>query len=902
MFEWIAGHARSVSSQEGANLVVQSSKGWAYYSFIEWADLCRKLAKAWEDHTPLNVAVHERFFHAQFMRLALDLDWDRNPPTLDHEHLKRTLCKAVSDLLTESFKSKKINCRATWSIWWNASTPEKVSYRVYWPWFVVCKREFPLVAAYLKEVMEKERLPLVDSSPNTAHLMMRMPLSDKIGDDNRFVQRPFAVDQGKERCLRDGAGMVVTEAVKEFDAGGERKLDQLVFHCLVAHGKNPVGDKDWSQGFQAVRKRREVEVGATRTANLVEEIQARREREAWPNPLNFRDREPTWDSVDTVNLLAQIIQEEQYPYPRALTEINARCMIVTGPGEAKVMLKVWNDEDQLFMLMEKSASNFLATFPSPKIELENEDKPKSIFRYWFESLHRNIVDGFIFQPQARSEFFYVPPKPPRMFNLFQGWKWWREEDVETKHFNRERGEDPSSALSIYKTCDSVRMVVAHIHHSLCNGDFQATRVFLCILANLLHYPGSPPEKGVIIQGDEGVGKTIIFKHLQRHILGIKHAKILENPRDITGQFNEMLSGTICLVAEEACFADPAAAPQIQALITGDHVTVNAKGHNQRQERCFLFPFFLTNRQFPLAVNATARRYIVLETNPEIFNWSHERKKNYFNNLADHCLSGHNIYQFACFLEALPLHIWWNDNKKSVVVTNQALANQVIHSLRKDNPTLFWWHQCLLRGKIGGKIKKNVTRDGITKEEEVGWEKQFLQNAAATTPDPLLDPSPENQQRLEPLVDYIDVDVDDLYTAFSSDPAVRACRSATSLVTPELFARETSRVFGFERNDVDNTWRMPFQLAWMRQRLQRVLRGLDYEAMRRSTSDAKDVVRKRLLTGQLKDHFKFPQPDLKHIFMQDEYNQLVKEWERTHRNQTLPGADPSPDPSSLSSSS
>jgi putative DNA primase/helicase len=161
-------------------------------------------------------------------------------------------------------------------------------------------------------------------------------------------------------------------------------------------------------------------------------------------------------------------------------------------------------------------------------------------------------------------------------------------------------------------CD---LIVEHLFN-LCGKREALAHWLTCWLALPLQQPGTKMRTAVVLHGrTEGTGKSRLMD-IMRMIYGRYSRSITQ--LQLQSEFTGWLSGMLFIVAEEVVNAADRKHHQglLQNLITAPVVQINEKNMPVRQENNYANLSFLSNAQLPMQLNATDRRYTVINVEQE----------------------------------------------------------------------------------------------------------------------------------------------------------------------------------------------------------------------------------------------------------------------------------------------
>lgn len=155
------------------------------------------------------------------------------------------------------------------------------------------------------------------------------------------------------------------------------------------------------------------------------------------------------------------------------------------------------------------------------------------------------------------------------------------------------------------------LIVSHLYH-LCGEDDKLFHWVASWLALPLQRLGTKMRTSLIVHSrTEGTGKSLMMD-IMRRIYGRYSRSITQV--QLQSEFNGWQSGMLFCVAEEVVSASERKNLKnlLQNMITNEVVQINEKNMPVREERSFANFAFLSNEQLPMLLNATDRRYTVLQ--------------------------------------------------------------------------------------------------------------------------------------------------------------------------------------------------------------------------------------------------------------------------------------------------
>lgn len=206
---------------------------------------------------------------------------------------------------------------------------------------------------------------------------------------------------------------------------------------------------------------------------------------------------------------------------------------------------------------------------------------------WLADKHRREYDGV--------EFFPNPDGAggtPGYYNLWAGF-----------------GVDPSTtgSYSIFKD---------HLLTNVCAGD---TTLFEYLFAWFAHIVQRPRDKigvAIVLRGRMGTGKTKVGEVIGS--LFPAHYIVIDDPRYLTGNFNNHMRGCLLLQAEEAIWAgDKQAEGRLKDLITSETQMIESKGLDPIRLQNFVRILMTSNEDWVVPAGKDERRFLALDVAPNV---------------------------------------------------------------------------------------------------------------------------------------------------------------------------------------------------------------------------------------------------------------------------------------------
>ena len=156
----------------------------------------------------------------------------------------------------------------------------------------------------------------------------------------------------------------------------------------------------------------------------------------------------------------------------------------------------------------------------------------------------------------------------------------------------------------------------HLETVVCRGNTTWCDYLLDYFAHMVQSPGRLPGVALVIRGQQGTGKTLVYKMFEL-LLHPWNAVLLEDPKRIAGQFNSHLAEKILVCADEALFArDKQIVGKLKSTITAESMLFEAKGFDAVPLQNYIRLLIISNDEHVVHAAADERRYFVLETDEQ----------------------------------------------------------------------------------------------------------------------------------------------------------------------------------------------------------------------------------------------------------------------------------------------
>lgn len=335
-----------------------------------------------------------------------------------------------------------------------------------------------------------------------------------------------------------------------------------------------------------------------------------------------------------------------------LSELNQRHAVIENMGSKCVIMTLQEDGRIGF----QNIGDFKAIYMNRFVEAgQTKDKrpiTKPLGEWWLKHPGRRQYRQVVFDPSDR---------PGPNYNLWRGFQY--------------AGDEP-------KSCE---LFLTHLRDNLCWGEDKYYQWLLGWMAFAVQHPDTPPGSAIVLQGDEGTGKSFFAKQFGQ-LFG-QHFKQVTDTKHLTGSFNAHLRDCVLLFADEAFYAgDKSQDGRLKTIITEERMQIERKGYDVEQVRNNIHLIMASNDNWVVPAGKNSRRYFVLRVSNNQAN-----NGGYFKSIQDQLTDG----GYAALLRLLLEYDLTNWSRHVVPIT-PALRDQQRRSL---DPLSAWWYMRLVEGSL-----------------------------------------------------------------------------------------------------------------------------------------------------------------------------------------------------------
>lgn len=251
------------------------------------------------------------------------------------------------------------------------------------------------------------------------------------------------------------------------------------------------------------------------------------------------------------------------------------------------------------------------------------------------------------------KFEYGPPKSPHIFNMYKEWNRHAGRlsctqytfnprvlghNYEAQIFNSYNGlRHNLSQLSEHITVENRHVANAmqeHIFKTICNEELDSFHFFMMNIAVKLRRPWVKLANCVVLQGNQGAGKTIVGEWI-----GYMFHKFFYRCHDLNallaGQFSGELLDRLFVLVDEAFLCDPRACNKFKAWITESHIALERKFKDKQVVENHMWFMLCTNEQKVLPPGEQERRFVIFKTRRNQREGNEEQYDQYWNTILKH---------------------------------------------------------------------------------------------------------------------------------------------------------------------------------------------------------------------------------------------------------------------------
>ena len=226
-----------------------------------------------------------------------------------------------------------------------------------------------------------------------------------------------------------------------------------------------------------------------------------------------------------------------------------------------------------------------------------------------------------------------------------------------------------AAEKLPESDSDISLILNHIH-TLLGSDAE---FILDWFANMFQFPSSRSLL-VVIQGEEGCGKSIIMDFITAMMGSTLSIEIQDVKEDLFGRFNGILAGKVFLNINETSRHEMMPfIEKLKSIITSPTINIEEKGQKKYIEQNLSHLMMTINPENVLAIKEGSRRFFYSRANNELIG-----NTEYFNELGDFIERPKNQRAFYQFLMSRPV-------KRKITIKDipESAVMQEMYELNKD---------------------------------------------------------------------------------------------------------------------------------------------------------------------------------------------------------------------------
>jgi len=227
----------------------------------------------------------------------------------------------------------------------------------------------------------------------------------------------------------------------------------------------------------------------------------------------------------------------------------------------------------------------------------------------------------------------------------------------------------------------------HLLDIICNGNARYFDWVLNWCAALVQQPGRHAMTAIVLRGGQGSGKGHFANNMLGRLFHKQQYLHIIGANQLTGRFNEHLSGKSFVFADESTWGgDPRAADLLKGMVTEDTVNIERKFLPLVEEPSALHIIIASNNDWPIAIPKDDRRYQVLDVAD-----TQRQKDEYFTPLRDELRDGGQAAMLHDLLGQTLNEMWLRHP-----LTTEGKRDITIRSLSAIER---WWFEKLRSGRL-----------------------------------------------------------------------------------------------------------------------------------------------------------------------------------------------------------
>lgn len=453
-----------------------------------------------------------------------------------------------------------------------------------------------------------------------------------------FPPRPVSVDELHQRVGDLAAAVLI---LRHGWADGKRdELAVSLVGLMLRMKRDPDYVDEW--------------IGAIAEAAGDEELDMRLKAEYQQKRLEKNERVPGIPSL--LNILGQDIGTRVIDWMgvRSLNlvhELNQEIAVINMGGKARVLVDggYWSSKVPQFLKVTDARD----LYRHRGEVVDGKKKPVLKFDLWLKAEERRNYMGLVFAPDGCREMEY---------NLWKGWPISENPDI-----------------------SGCQLFLNHVKHVICSNDRDLYDYVINWLADAIQNPTIRPEVALILQGEQGIGKTIFAQYVLKMYGG--YGSVSTNSNHLFGKHNSHLLNKLMVFADESCWAGNHQQEKVlMNMISGLSLTYEPKGVDAFEMDNFLRLIMATNDVWAVPASGNARRFCIIDVSD-----SQQDNFQYFEDLKFE-MANEGPESLLYYLKNFKI----TRNLRRLPDTGAITKNKILTAAH-SNPVLGWWLQRLRNG-------------------------------------------------------------------------------------------------------------------------------------------------------------------------------------------------------------
>jgi hypothetical protein len=307
----------------------------------------------------------------------------------------------------------------------------------------------------------------------------------------------------------------------------------------------------------------------------------------------------------------------------------------------------------------------------PGDELETFDFAEMRNRFHNQKVGKQRLGDWWLAHPARRNYRRIVCAPPPLPCHAEDFNTWQGFTVE-----------PDPAPEPHQRC---KRFLHHLHQVICDGVDEYFSYLLDVCALTVQRPGVPSEVAIVMRGPSGVGKGTFASNFGK-LFG-PHFLPVSKPGQVTGRFNDHLSGCVVLFADEAVWGgNKQDVGTLRAMVTEREIAIEAKFARVVKQPNLVHLIMSTNEDWVWPVAMRERRGFILDVGEHEF-----MTPAYFTAIHEEWAAG----GAAAFLALCQQREIYGDRLAPIPKTPGLLAQMDL----SNNPLHAWWTDRLAAGEF-----------------------------------------------------------------------------------------------------------------------------------------------------------------------------------------------------------